>query len=452
VRRCDGQLLTPVRWEILTDVSTFPRAVVVGCGIAGIGAAAALRGVVEEVVIVERDQLPREPGPRHGVPQGGQLHNLLSCAQVHLERLLPGFCQALLEAGAGSASVADETHVFELGVRMPQRRFGLRLICAPRPLIEHVARSRLLAGGGVRFLEGARAVGLEADGTGAVAGVAVEQAGSSRTLETPIVVDAAGSRSPGADWLQALGRAPPETLTSRTDQWYVSALFERPAEWIGRDFSWLVFPTPPRSRAGLVSPVGDTEWYVSLSGRARDRPPSTAPEMQEYAGTLEDPVIGELLDRARPLGSPALFRKITATWRRYDLLADPMPGYLPIGDAVASLNPLFGQGMSVAAWESTILGSVLRRRSFSSRDIDEMTREYHAQAAAACRAAWDLGEIIQPDQLQPRESLAELARAVRDDPELHRVYVGVWHLVEPAAKLERLRVASRGCTTAGDRG
>jgi len=116
------------------------KAVVLGCGVAGMAAAAALRRTFAEVVIVERTACrPRQL--RGGVyPRANNLHNILGRAQRHLEDLFPGFREALLRAGCGSASVSDETHVFELGVRMPERKIGLRLMCAWRPTIESVAR------------------------------------------------------------------------------------------------------------------------------------------------------------------------------------------------------------------------------------------------------------------------------------------------------------------------
>jgi 2-polyprenyl-6-methoxyphenol hydroxylase-like FAD-dependent oxidoreductase len=53
------------------------RAVVVGAGVAGLCAAAAVAPRYREVVIVERDELPAGASPRRGVPQGRHAHALL---------------------------------------------------------------------------------------------------------------------------------------------------------------------------------------------------------------------------------------------------------------------------------------------------------------------------------------------------------------------------------------
>ena len=118
-------------------------AVIVGCGLAGIAAAAALRRGGHSVVVLEQDNLPPQPVPRRRVPQAGHLHNLLTRGQIHMEELLPGFRKQLRAAGAREVPVAAGTRVFEFGIAMPARDLGLRMVCAPRPLIEHIAR-RLL--------------------------------------------------------------------------------------------------------------------------------------------------------------------------------------------------------------------------------------------------------------------------------------------------------------------
>jgi flavin-dependent dehydrogenase len=391
----------------------------------GLSAAAALarRGV--SVVVVETDTLPEGARTRSGVPQSEQLHNLLTRAQVSLEQLLPGFREALEIAGAGSARVADETHVYELGVRMPARDLGLRLMCAPRPLIEFTARTLLMnQHPGVRVMDRTRVTGVMVDG-GVLHGVRTD-AGA---LEADVVVDASGSPSPAPQWLEAAGCAAPEAETTAVSQWYVSTRFRRPERWRGRDDFWLVFPTPPRTLGGLVSPAGADEWYVSVSGRAGDPRPSSVEEVRTHAHALEDPWIADLLETAEPVSAPRLFHKATARRRRYELLDAPLPGFLPIGDAFASLNPLFGQGVSVAAQQAVILAEALAEHN----DANTFTRTYLQQAAAAAERAISLGEAVDAVLPDPNAFAAKLT----EDAELHALYVRVWHLLEPASALAR---------------
>lgn len=420
---------------------TFERVVVLGAGIAGVAAAAALRPVCGEVVMVERDALPTAPRSRRGVPQGKQLHQLLARAQMHLESLLPGFCARLQAAGAGTIRVADETHVFELGVHMPERDLGLRLISAPRPVIEHVAREILLEGGRMSIREGVRAVGLRASSGGEVTGVEVDTGGVLETIPARLVVDATGSASLAPQWLEALGLEKPPVHTANVAQWYVSMVYRRPPRWLSANDAWLVFPTPPKTRGALVSPIGTDHWYVSMSGRSGDRPPADAGEMLAYAKGLEDPTVAGLLAGARPAGAPNLFRKGTATWRRYDHMEMPLSGFLPIGDAVASLNPLFGQGMSVASWQAAGLAELLRDRA-AANSLSELTARFLSGAAESCRAAWELGDLVdraagvaEVEGVVGAAQRQAFVQLIRDDAEIHRLYVRTWHLLEPASRL-----------------
>ena len=427
------------------------RAIVLGCGIAGLAAAAALRPHFADVVIVERDHLPDEPATRSGVPQGEQLHNLLTRAQDELDRLIPGFTDALVAMGAGRAGVAGQTHVFELGIRMPHRDLGMSLMCAARPLIEHTARRLLLAGGGVTIREATRVVGLRSDGD-RVTGAILHDASGAATLPATIVVDATGTSSRAPHWLRELGRLPPATQRIEVAQWYVSTRFRRPRAWCGRDDFWLTFPTPPDGCGALVSPSGPDEWYVSVSGRAGDARPATVNDVRAHVASLDDPAISDLLADAEPISSPSLFRRPTARLRHFEHLSPQLAGFLPLGDSLASLNPLFGQGMSVAAWQAGVLAGLLAQAPAS---LEALTSAYLQRAADAAVAALELGAAIDDalladagsDPTARARALAAFGEALAADPELHRHYVRVWHLLEPARSL-RARAANAGVPAA----
>lgn len=413
------------------------RAVVIGCGVGGLAAAAALRGYCEEVIILEKDEIPQEPVTRKGVPQDEQLHNLLTRAQIHLEELLPGFCEELRQQGAGNANVSAETHVYELGIQMPERDLGLRLMSSWRPKIEHVARGILTSADNVALRGLTRANGLVTDNNNTIKGLIIEDEQGSRTIDASLVVDTSGTGSKAHKWFRELGVEEPQVDELQVGQWYVSMLLERPTDYVDDKSFWLTFPNPPNTRGGLVSPLGNDQWYVSLSGRRVDSPPRTYDEMIEYAESLEEPSIAELIKISTPASSPNLFRKTKASWRRYDLLSNPLTGFVPLGDSMASLNPLFGQGMSVAAWQATELKEAVGTIQ-DDYDIREATRTYLSRAALACNAAWSLGDMV--NGVSPSEKLNgrfwdSLAEAIKHDPELHRQYVGVWHLIEPVSTL-----------------
>jgi 2-polyprenyl-6-methoxyphenol hydroxylase-like FAD-dependent oxidoreductase len=428
------------------------RAVVLGSGVGGLAAAAALRNHFEDVVVIERDKVPEPPETRRGVPQDEQLHNLLSCAQVNLEKLMPGFLDSLREAGAGDASVANETHVYELGIRMPERNLGLRLMSAWRPVIEHVARRQLLQDGQVTFQDSSRASGLEVSRSRGLRGVIVDTEDGEKSIEASIIIDATGTGSTARRWLEYHGRQVPPVDTIKVDQWYASTIFKRPETYLENDDFWLSFPDVGETRGGLASPVGNDLWYVSLSGRTSDQPPKTPEDIKAYAETLGDQgSISHLLNGAEAQSLPNLFRKTTASIRRYDLVAHPLPGILPLGDSVASLNPLFGQGMSVASQQAVELDALLREYRAGSIDRQDLTVRYLGKAVMTAKAAWGLGEIVDQTISGTDDTDIEcrrlrqnaLAKLIKEDPELHRLYVGIWHLIEPATALQESELLNR---------
>lgn len=399
-------------------VGSRSRAVVLGAGVAGLAAAAALLPHVGEVLVVERDEVQDTSLRRPGVPQAGQLHNLLCRAQRSLEHLLPGYCDELVRAGGCRARVGLHTHVFELGMRMPERDLGFDLMSASRGLIEQVMRSMLVARGGVHWQAG-RAVGLT--GADHVTGVTIETSTGLATLAADIVVDATGASSQAPTWLAALGRERPRVQVSTAAHWYVTATFVRPEAWRGRDHFWLVFPSPGGTRGALLSPGEDATWRVSVFGGQQDVPPRTHAEVTAYAAAAEDPMIADALADALPVGTVTLFRKPIATWRRYDELDQPLPGLLPIGDAVAGLDPLFGQGISVAAWQAEMLADLL---THTPQSTGRLTTDHLRASAEACRSAWDLGRLV-------ADAAPDLARSVARDTAAHRAYVEAWHLLRP---------------------
>ena len=82
------------------QISAGETAVVVGAGLAGLLAAAALSDFFKYVIVVERDRLPTRPGLRKGVPQGAHVHTLLGYAVEAFDQLVPGMIGRLYEAGA----------------------------------------------------------------------------------------------------------------------------------------------------------------------------------------------------------------------------------------------------------------------------------------------------------------------------------------------------------------
>ena len=210
------------------------HAIVLGAGMAGLLTAQALSRHFQRVTIVERDSLPGHPANRPGVPQGDHLHVILPGGQQAIERLLPGFADELVAAGA--VDIAVPTEMLWLSPagwidRFPPRH---RIISATRPLIEWCTRRRVLATPGVelldgrtveRLLPGRTATGCRAFGLRSADG----DAGESAALRADLVVDATGRRSRLPEWLDQLGFERPAETRIDASLSYASRIYRRPA-------------------------------------------------------------------------------------------------------------------------------------------------------------------------------------------------------------------------------
>ena len=124
-------------------------AVVVGAGIGGLSAAAALARQFSEVIVLDRDTLPEGAQARLGAGQGAHIHQLLKAGEQSLERLLPGITQDFYKAGAKEMRVGRDVKVFDFGGWMDECDAGFSVTSLSRPAYEATLRKRAAALPGV---------------------------------------------------------------------------------------------------------------------------------------------------------------------------------------------------------------------------------------------------------------------------------------------------------------
>jgi 2-polyprenyl-6-methoxyphenol hydroxylase-like FAD-dependent oxidoreductase len=134
-------------------------------------------------------------------------------------------------------------------------------------------------------------------------------------------------------------------------------------------------------------PVEGGRWLVTLSGTRGGEPTADPDDFRAFALRLGDPVIGELLEGAEPLG-PVRISHSTANRRRY---FEKMPcwpeGLVVVGDAVGSYNPVYGHGMAVAAKCALEILAVLKATGFHTPGIARRLQHAVAQPVGD---AWDM--------------------------------------------------------------
>lgn len=361
------------------------RAVVLGGSMAGLLAARVLADAYPEVVIVERDALPDGCAHRRGVPHGRHAHALLARGQEALEELFPGLTAELVAAGAPAGDMLADVRCHFGGHRFRQGPTGLVVLCASRPALEGHVRARVRALPSVRFLDRCDVAGLAVspDGRRVTGARVIRRADGSAAeeIDADLVVDATGRGSRTPAWLAELGFPAPAVEQVRIGVGYASRGYRLDRATVGA-LGILVAPTPDRPRGGVLGALEGDRYLLTLCGVLGDHPPTDPAGFAAFARSLPVPDIADALHGAEPLDEPVAFRFPASVRHRYERLLRFPDGLVVLGDALCSINPIYGQGMSVAALEALALRGHLDRGVRPLRVLRDL--------AAVVDAPWEI--------------------------------------------------------------
>ncbi len=416
------------------------KAIIVGAGIGGLAAAAALSKYFTAVEIIDRDSLPEQIAPRLGVGQGVHTHQLLKAGELALERLLPGITQDFIAAGAISMRVGMDVKVYDFGGWMEDCDAGFSVTSLSRPAYESVLRNRVAALPNIT-LRGETPVRRFAITDGKCTGVELEDGAH---LAADLVVDSTGLTAPMMKQLVTDGHAEFPTEDIRINVAYTTARFRKPDAWRDEQLGFFVLPSPPHNEFGLLLPIENDQWILSLGRRGGDAPPRDADGFKAYAKGLVAPDVYDRIRDAEVVGDLRTFRKPSAT-RHLIWQASKWPDALiPIGDAMSSVNPTYGQGMTVAACEADALETILAKRS----DLNGIAAEYLPVAGEISGRAWSLS--INSDYVYPQtegerpanfamsRAVAATLRKMADQHEDFRILrYKLLHMIENATALQQ---------------
>lgn len=420
----------------MTDIG---HVVVVGASVAGLTAAAALAGHAERITVVDRDELPAEPANRAGTPQTWHLHSLMAAGQQALESLLPGVLDDLVAAGAVPVS-APEDNLWLAAAGWCTRFPGTHTVpSASRDLLDWVLRRRVAALPGVTFATRTEITGLcGADGT--ITGVRTRDrdTGATAELAADLVVDASGRSSRTPAHLTDLGYAAPRVSVVDSRAAYSSRFYRIPAEFtddwrcisIGND-------PPATTRGGALIEVDGGRWLVSLFGYLDDHPPTDEDGFLEFAASLRHPVLHEVIRKADPAGPIRGYAKMSNQRRHYEELPEPPTNLVVVGDALCALNPVYAQGMSVAAMTAVTLREHATDDSATiQRALAPTVDRAWAVAVGADHALLtEPGTPVDDESRRVGEYMDRVLRLALADPFVNKIFFDVMMMVEEPARL-----------------
>jgi 2-polyprenyl-6-methoxyphenol hydroxylase-like FAD-dependent oxidoreductase len=433
------------------------HAVVLGASMAGLLAARVLADHFETVTVVERDTLHDIAETRRGVPQGRHLHGLLMRGAQALEELFPAILDDLVGDGAPHFDGSDLSRLHfcmngHLSVRSGSSEY-IQSYTPSRPLLEcHVLR-RVRAIDNISVLDGHDVVDVIATPQrDRVIGVnvACRNGGEPSELRSDLVVDATGRGTRTPATLERFGYPRPAEDQVAVNLKYSSQLIRLPPDAL-KEIGFIVSPVPGRPKGFALARLEHDSWMVTVFGMAGNDPPDSFARMCDFAKPFAPAHAMAALRSGTPLGGPAQHRFPSSRWYRYDRAKRLPEGLLAVGDAVCSFNPIYAQGMTVAALEALVLRDCL------SRGTADLPRRFFRASAKPIRQAWQQaagGDLSLPeiDGLPPLSTrllnpyLDRILTAAEYDISVFEQFIRVAWLVDPPARLLRPAMIARAIT------
>ncbi len=332
------------------------HAIVIGASIGGLTTAAALASRFERVTVLER-----HAEPSYGTsiaPHGRYPHVLLDGGVRAFERMLPGFTDALRAAGAPEAKGPHSLLWWADGWRAPRHvtDSGTRVL-ASRGLVESTVRARVTALPNVIVRHGVTIESLVHQRDGRVAGVRTAEG----SYEADLVVDCSGRGSRTPQWLADLGYAAPAISEIGVDLTYLTLFLRRtPSDLDGKRALIVQNIAPEVTRMGLAVAIEGDRWMIVIGGYFGDMPPRDRAGYLAFARSLPVPDLANLLEGCEVIDEPLPYKFTSSRRVHFEDIKLPA-GLVVLGDAMCSFNPIYAQGMTVAAVQAEALGLAIDR-------------------------------------------------------------------------------------------
>lgn len=362
------------------------KAIVIGGGIAGMLCARVLSDFADEVLILEKELLPEDFTSRKGVPQGFHNHTLLDSGKKILNEYFPGFSDDLEALGNVTVDQTADLKWYHHGVWKFRKPTGLRMNIQSRWHTEGLIRQRLKKVDHISWAQ--KKVDDLVIENDKIAGVIC----NGEKIDADLVVDGSGQSTNIRQWLQNHNYPAPPELRIKIDLKYTSYLYKRNPE---DKLDWkalAIYPEAPKgNRSGVLFPIMDNEfgpcWLVTAVGRNGEYPGSSHEEFIEFLKGLDQPDIYDCVSQwelASEKGHHTGFKENIRTY--FDHMLKYPSGLLPCGDSFGRINPIYGQGMSIAAIESEILQKTLNE----TNDLKTLTSLYLKRTGCFFDIPWFL--------------------------------------------------------------
>ncbi|MFD0697533.1 NAD(P)/FAD-dependent oxidoreductase [Paenibacillus sp. GCM10027628] len=352
----------------MKNVQNMGKAIVIGGSMAGLLTARVLSDYYEEVLVVDKDEFPEIPTDRAGTPQAFHPHRFTMRGKMITDRFFPGYEEELVALGAPSSLNKTIHNMNQYGSMIGQ--YPRNDIKFSRAALEWVLRERVKAIANVQFLPKHDVLGLlTTPDQGAVTGIQVrdrEAGGQEKTLTADMVFDTSGRQSKLAQWLEDLGYEVPKPDLLKVALGYSTRRYKVPSHLTNLIEKWDVINIAGQPAngtfTGVFSFIENNIAEVLLYRPGGHYPPTNADEYEQAVAQLPSPLIAEVLQELEPLTAPRGYRVPELYRHHFEQMERWPSGLLVLGDAFCTYDPIFGQGMTIAAIEAEMLEVCLREQ------------------------------------------------------------------------------------------
>lgn len=366
------------------------------------------------------------------IPQGIHLHVLLKRGQDVFEKIMPSVVLHMKERCPQIDWAYDSEWVGPFGTNRPFRS-GIITSLASRAYLDSLMQNHIatitnifpINGTGSIVLNEKRAIGAN-----------INRENRSDFLKGDVIVDARGRQSDLGQTLAAIGITLPRDFLDSSLS-YSTRIFRAAKNAEAKRQYYVQVRAGFRDHGVVISPIEDERFVVTLIQNGGN-PPKTEREFMKALERFSDKTKGLLVDE--PLSSVHVFRNFSS--RRYSFTGIPWPSNLvAIGDAACVLNPVYGQGMTLAAIQAAMLDSFVGKPSWESkfqRAVDDTT--YFPWLAAQAESGVDNQSFT---QRALAAYLEHIMRAATSDAVVNYAFIRTMHMLDQPISLMKPNLALR---------
>lgn len=413
--------------------------IIIGASVTSSLSAYVLAPFFEKIIILE--QADKLGCYRKTLQQGSQFHVFLGGGQTVLSDLIPQIKEDFIKRKCPEASLPSEIDWILGDDLLASGGVDIcNLYLMDRMVLEEILIDRLADHPNIEMVLGAKVLDIDLSG-GCAKGVTYRKIGKKIDIPCDFLVAAGGRQFNLSQILQSNGFCVPHENFVSAEFMYVSQMRELMP---GYEVPWKMLyeqGMPPISyRGAVIGKISEPRSYMFMVGGLSGHFPKTD-AVREYTRTLKSPQFRWFYDHSVAVSEAKAYKVDGSHHTPYGDMGRAWPrGLVALGDTVCAFNPVYGQGLTVAAMEAKRLKELFCRSAGKEICTDQFQKEVDGLIAVP----WMIGTVEDkrlyghpltiPERIVGAYVRALLSGAVQD-PKLTSAFMSVTHMIKKPVSL-----------------